>query len=183
MPISPYFPRRLALAFTACIVLAGCGTFDSASQRLAGVVSPYRPQVVQGNFVSREQVAFLKAGMSRQQVREVLGTPLLTSVFHADRWDYVFTLRRQGTETQSYRLTVFFAGDTLARFEGDTMPTEAEFVASLDVQRKGQAKAPALEATEAQLARFPAPTPAAAPSRPAAASPAPAYPPLEPPAR
>jgi outer membrane protein assembly factor BamE len=47
--------------------------------------------VVQGNFVSREQVEFLKPGMTRQQVRDVLGTPLVASLFHADRWDYVFT--------------------------------------------------------------------------------------------
>ena len=50
----------------------------------------YIPEVVQGNFVSREQKDFLKPGMSRLQVREVLGTPLVSSVFHEDRWDYVF---------------------------------------------------------------------------------------------
>jgi outer membrane protein assembly factor BamE len=123
MPASVYCLRRLALGLTACAVLAGCGTLDGASQRIAGVVKPFQIQVVQGNFVSREQVAYLQPGLTRQQVREVLGTPLLASVFHAERWDYVFTLRRQGVEPQAYRLTVFFKGDTLERFEGDTMPT------------------------------------------------------------
>ncbi|MEY4652875.1 MAG: hypothetical protein RI884_1456 [Pseudomonadota bacterium] len=184
MPVSAFSQRqvlrRLVLGLAACAALAGCGTVDRATQRLAGVVQPYRVQVVQGNFVSREQVALLRPGQSRQQVREILGTPLLTSVFHADRWDYVFTLRRQGIEPQAYRLTVHFTGEALARFEGDTMPTEAEFVASLDVSRKGK-PVPVLEATEAQLKRYA--VPAASAPAPAAVPPATAYPPLEPPAR
>jgi len=78
---------------------------------------------------------------------------------------------------------VYFKGEALERFEGDTMPSEAEFVASLDVARKGKAKAPpALEATEAQLKRFALPA-ASAPAPAAVAPPATAYPPLEPPAR
>jgi outer membrane protein assembly factor BamE len=181
LPGSPAGLRRPALLLAACCaLLAGCTSLDNASQRLAGVVKPYQPQVVQGNFISREQVATLQPGLSRQQVRDALGTPLLTSVFHADRWDYVFTLRRQGLEPQAYRLTVFFKGEALERFEGDTMPTEAEFVASLDVSRKGK-PVPPLEATEAQLQRFPAPA-SAAPA-PAAPPPATAYPPLEAPVR
>jgi outer membrane protein assembly factor BamE len=164
----------------ACAVLAGCASLEAPTQRLVGLIKPYQVQVVQGNFVSREQVALLKAGQSRQQVRETLGTPLLTSVFHADRWDYVFTLRRQGAAPQAYRLTVSFKGDTLERFEGDTMPTEAEFVASLDVSGKGKT-VPVLEATEAQLNRFPVPAASAPPL--AVVPPSTAYPPLEAPAR
>ncbi len=185
MPASVYCLRRLALGLTACAALAGCSSFDGVSQRMAGIVKPFQIQVVQGNFVSREQVAVLQPGLTRQQVRDVLGTPLLASVFHADRWDYVFTLRRQGVEPQAYRLTVFFKGDTLERFEGDTMPTEAEFVASLDVaSRKGKRVLPPLEATPAQLERYAAPATSAA-SAPAAIPmpPTTAYPPLEAPAR
>jgi outer membrane protein assembly factor BamE len=137
---------------------------------------------VQGNFVSREQVEAIKPGMSRQQVRDILGTPLVSSVFHADRWDYVFTLKRQGVEPQQRKLTVFFKGNMLDRFEGDEMPTEAEFVATLDNKRK-QAKVPQLEATEESLKQF-SPGPAAAPPAAAAeTAPAASYPPLEAPAR
>jgi outer membrane protein assembly factor BamE len=185
MPAYVHCLRRLALGLTACAVLAGCSSFDGASQRIASVVKPYQIQVVQGNFVSREQVAVLQPGLTRQQVRDVLGTPLLASVFHADRWDYVFTLRRQGVEPQAYRLTVFFKGDTLERFEGDTMPTEAEFVASLDVaSRKGKRVLPPLEATPAQLQRYAVPATSAA-SAPGAIPmpPTTAYPPLEAPGR
>jgi outer membrane protein assembly factor BamE len=151
--------------------------------RGADTVRPYRIEVVQGNFVSKEQVEALQKGMTRQQVREVLGTPLVTSLFHANRWDYVFTLKRQGVPPQSRHLAVFFQDDKLASWEGDTMPSESEFVAALD-KHKGSGKVPPLVATEEQLraasTKSPA-APAAAASAPAAATPAaPAnYPPLE----
>ena len=177
---------RLAVALAAATLVAGCGTFNDASQRVAGLFTPYRVEIVQGNFISREQVEALKPGMSRQQVRDILGTPLVTSLFHADRWDYVFTLRRQGLAEQQRKLTVHFSGDAMARVEGDTMPSEAEFVSTLDNRRKA-AKVPVLEASEESLKAFdarrttPRADPAAAPA-PAPAAPA-NYPPLEPAAR
>jgi outer membrane protein assembly factor BamE len=180
--MSAFPPRafRLAVALATGALAGGCGTFDNASQRMVGLVTPYKVEVVQGNFVSKEQVEAMKPGMSRQQVRDILGTPLLTSVFHADRWDYVFTLKRQGVQTQERKLAVFFKGDALERVEGDTMPSEAEFVATLDNKRKG-AKVPALEASDEALNRFSVGKPAA-PAAPAAVLPPPAasYPPLEP---
>lgn len=162
--------------------LAACGSFDSASRQMAGVITPYKMEIVQGNFVSKEQVAALKPGMGRQQVRDILGTPLVVSVFHANRWDYVFTLKRQGVEPQSRKLVVFFNGDLLDRFEGDEMPSEAEFVAALDARRKG-GKVPVLEASEETLQKF-APSANAADAAKAAAPavllpPPTIYPPLE----
>lgn len=162
-------------------LLAACTTLNDASKSMASVVTPYRIEIVQGNFVSREQVAMLKPGMPRAQVREILGSPMLSSVFHGDRWDYVFTLRREGVQLPSRRLTVHFRGDALARFEGDEMPSESEFVANLDVRRKA-GKIPPLSASEEDLKKFAASAPAAAApaSRPApAAVAAPSYPPLE----
>lgn len=184
MPTSPVRKLSFALAALAGGLLAGCSTFDNASHRLADAITPYRIEIVQGNFVSREQVEALQPGMSRQQVRDLLGTPLVSSLFHADRWDYVFTLKRQGAEPQQRRLTVFFAGDVLARTEGDTMPSESEFVATLQKRKPG--RVPVLEATEEQLRAFERRQPAAAaPAAPAAAAAPPAtnYPPLEPAAR
>jgi outer membrane protein assembly factor BamE len=170
---------RLGMSLAACALATACGTVESTSQRVAGVVQPYRPQVVQGNFVSREQVEYLRPGITRDQVREVLGTPLATSVFHADRWDYAFTLRRQGVAPQAFRLSLFFKDDRLERLEGDTPPTEAEFADAVDKRQVG--KVPVLEATEAQLSRFARPRAAAAsaPGAPAAVSVG-RYPPLEP---
>jgi len=185
MPVTPDRMLRFALAASAAAALVGCGTFDNATQRVAGAFTPYKVEVVQGNFISREQVEALKPGMSRQQVRDILGTPLVTSLFHADRWDYVFTLRRQGVQPQQRKFTVFFQGDAMARAEGDTMPSEAEFVATLDKRRKVD-KLPVLEASEDKLRAFSgkpagatAPAQADAPAPPAAVN----YPPLEPPAR
>jgi outer membrane protein assembly factor BamE len=186
----PVFHGRPALAAVrvvgmalAVLALSGCGSFDRASTGVSGMLTPYKVEVVQGNFVSSEQVAVLRPGLTRNQVREVLGSPLLTSLFHADRWDYVFTIRRQGVEPQARKLALFFKGDELERFEGDTMPSEAEFVSKLSTSRKF-GKVPVLEASEADLARFPAAPAAAATADPrTSAAPPMNYPPLEPAAR
>ncbi len=174
---------RLALTFSAvglAVLLSACGTRDLLS-RPATWLTPYRPDVVQGNFISSEQVAQLRPGLTRVQVRNLLGTPLVSSVFHGDRWDYVFTFKRRGGESRLYRYAVFFEGDELVRFEGDDMPTEAEFIAQLD-GRSRLGKVPALEATPEQLKAAQARPAAAAPAEPAPAAAAPArttYPPLE----
>lgn len=151
---------RGALLVLVTCVLGACSSIPSGRSLLQSV-RPYQMTVVQGNFVSREQVQALQAGMGRQQVRDLLGTPLVTSVFHADRWDYVFTLQQPGQQTQTRRLTVFFQGDVLARHEGDEMPSEADFVASLSLAKTQNKKVPVLEATEEQLARYPQPSRAA----------------------
>jgi outer membrane protein assembly factor BamE len=96
----------------------------------------YKAEIAQGNFVSKEQVAALKIGMPRLQVADILGTPLLVSVFHADRWEYVFNLKRKGTETPSYKLTVYFKGDALDKIDGSNMPTEQAFIDSLAGNKK-----------------------------------------------
>ena len=171
---------KAALAAACCLLLASCGSFDRASLGIASIVTPYKVEIVQGNFVSREQVDALKPGMSRQQVRDILGTPLITDPFHRERWDYVFTIRRQGVPEQERRLAVYFKGDEFQKAEGDTMPTEAEFVATLDNRRKGAA-IPPLEASEESLKQFaadnkPAAAPEPAPSGPVSSN----YPPLEP---
>jgi outer membrane protein assembly factor BamE len=171
------------VAVAACAAASACGSFDSVSNRLVGSITPYRVEVVQGNFGSKEQVEAIKPGMTRQQVRDILGTPLVTSIFHADRWDYVFTLKRQGVPPQERKLAVFFKGSLLDRFEGDEMPSEADFVATLDNKRK-TAKVPQLEASEESLKQFSAGrAPAAAPAPAAEPAPATSYPPLEAPAR
>jgi outer membrane protein assembly factor BamE len=142
----------LAGALAATLSLGACG-FSERSRSALTAITPYKVEVVQGNFVSKEQVDQLKPGMSRQQVREILGTSLLTDVFHANRWDYVFTIRRQGVEPQQRHLTLFFNGELLDRFEGDTMPSEQEFVAAVDARGRAS-KVPVLEASEDQLKKL-----------------------------
>lgn len=136
------------------LCLGACSSIGNSTRGALTAMTPYKVEVVQGNFVSKEQVAALKPGMSRQQVREILGTSLLSDVFHANRWDYVFTIRRQGVEPQQRRLTLYFNGDTLERFEGDPMPSEEDFVATLDTRVRSTKAPPTLEATEDQLKKF-----------------------------
>jgi len=171
-------PWLLAAAVAATLCLGACSGFSDSMRGALSAVTPYKVEVVQGNFVSKEQVEALKPGMSRQQVREILGTSLLSDVFHANRWDYVFTIRRQGVEPQERHLTVYFNGELLDRFEGDTMPSEEEFVATLDTRKKS-GKVPSLEASEDALNKYaPAKDDKAAVSAPVPPLPA-AYPPLE----
>jgi outer membrane protein assembly factor BamE len=199
MPANTRFSPPVALLTLACaLLLAGCaGTQSSTAHQDSGNrlfkpaqwIKPFKPDVIQGNFISREQVELLRPGMSRTDVRNVLGTPLVASIFHADRWDYVFTIERQGVPAQSYRYAVFFNGDSLVRFEGDTMPAEADFIARLD-KRRELGKVPQLEATPEQLEVAQKKAAAAAPRTPTASAPEPApvppttagsttYPPLE----
>jgi len=173
-------PWLLVAAIAATLGLGACSGFSERTRNALTAVTPYKVEVVQGNFVSKEQVAALKPGMSRQQVREILGTSLLTDVFHKDRWDYVFTIKRQGVEPQERRLTVFFKDEQLDHFSGDPMPSEQEFVATLDV-RKRSGKVPNLEATPDELKKYePSKEQQAAETSPPALPPLPpSYPPLE----
>lgn len=173
------FQRLLGMAISlgAGLWLSACGTLDSASSTLVGVLEPYKMEIVQGNVVTKEQVAALTKGLTRTQVMMVAGTPLIASAFHGDRWDYTFSLQRQGKAPQLRRISVFFTDDRMDRVESDALPTEADFVASLRKAVDLPASKP-MQASSAQLAQFPGPAP-----KPAAAQPAPSttnYPPLEP---
>lgn len=82
----------------------------------------YRIDVDQGNIITQEKVNQLKPGMSREQVRFVMGSPLLADTFNENRWDYVYTLRDGEGKNTEQRLTVIFVNDQLARLSGTLMP-------------------------------------------------------------
>ncbi len=175
---SPRFP----LLSLVLVALAGCSTLGSTGETVAKAaqsVRPYKIDIVQGNVVTREQLAVLRPGMPRAMVQDVLGSSLLASVFHANRWDYVFTLKRQGGEPQSRRVTVFFNNDALERVEADELPSEADFVATLK-SSPVKGPLPVLNAPEDKLQQFPAPAGASAGVPSPAATPPSVYPPLEP---
>ena len=116
-------PLRLILRpLLACglLPLAAC----SSTTDLSSYLSPYRIDVRQGNLVTQEMVDQLKPGLSRDQVRFILGTPLIADVFHADRWDYVYRFQPGHGRSEQRRLSVFFVDDRLARVEGDVIPAE-----------------------------------------------------------
>ena len=160
------------------VALAGCQSLQSSDSFL-GVITPYKVEVVQGNVVTSEQAALIKPGLTRAQVRDVLGSPLLTDPFHADRWDYVFTIRRQGAESQLRRVVVRFDGEAMKAIDtGGELPSERDFVASIDTFKTAR-NAPALELSEPEIKALPAPArPAAADAEPI--GPVREYPPLEP---
>ncbi|MEW6690956.1 MAG: outer membrane protein assembly factor BamE [Pseudomonadota bacterium] len=169
--------RRAACLLAAALAATGCASLQS-SDNFLGMITPYRVEVVQGNVVTKEQVALVKPGMSRAQVRDILGSPLLADAFHADRWDYVFTIRRQGAEPQLRRIVALFEGETLKSLDASgELPEEREFVASIDTFKTSR-KAPPLALTEEQIKALPVPErPAAAPVEPV--GPTRSYPPLE----
>src|SRR5947209_4460911 len=76
-------------------------------RRVLAIFEPYRMPVQQGNFVSQEMVAELKEGMTREQVSTLLGTPLLTDMFHEDRWDYPFRLRKSDGQVIVSHVAIF----------------------------------------------------------------------------
>ena len=104
------------------LLLGGCESLRRTDS-LFGVLTPYRIDIVQGNVVTKEQLAQLKPGMSRAQVRDVLGTPLLTDPFHAERWDYVYSRVTTDGRRESRRLALFFQDGKLARIDGEAAPS------------------------------------------------------------
>lgn len=104
----------LIAALVASTFLAGC-SFDS----VVGVVDPYRIDVRQGNHVDQEMISQLKRGMTREQVRFVLGSPLVVDLFRTDRWDYVYRFKPGRGEPEQRVVSVFFVDDRLDRIEGD----------------------------------------------------------------
>jgi len=108
---------------------AGAQTVQGTKlQKFFWIFSPYRPDIQQGNFVSQEMLDQLKVGQSRDQVRFLLGSPLLTDAFHADRWDFPFYLARGNGDLTTSRVTIYFKDDKVERFEGGNLPSERDYI-------------------------------------------------------
>jgi outer membrane protein assembly factor BamE len=168
-------PTTLLSALAACVVLTGCEALQRTDS-LMGFITPYRIDIVQGNAITREQAAMLKPGLSRLQVRDVLGTPLVADPFHANRWDYIFTLRRPGAELQRRSVIVWFEGDVVKSVDAPELPSERDFVAS--ISRFKDPRAPKLELSEEERAALPMPPKREAPPA-EPVGPVREYPPLE----
>jgi outer membrane protein assembly factor BamE len=174
--------RGAAVALVATL-LSGCSSWVDGTDSVLGLVSPYRIDVQQGNVVTQEQLARVKVGMNRLQVRDILGSPLLVDTFHVDRWDYVFTLRQGSKPMQRRSVVLTFNGDVLKAIDAPELPTEREFVDS--IARSGRIVAAAdLELSPEQLKSLPIPA-RSAPVPPADGIPNPipatrTFPPLEP---
>jgi outer membrane protein assembly factor BamE len=108
-----FFMLRVILMI---FLLAGCKQVPMLPS-----LTPYKIDVQQGNYVNQQMVAKLKPGMTRAQVRFILGTPLVVDPFRTDRWDYVYLLNKRGEVTEQRRIAVIFEQDKLKRIEGDVV--------------------------------------------------------------
>ncbi|MDD5611907.1 MAG: outer membrane protein assembly factor BamE [Gallionella sp.] len=103
------------------VLLASCGSFS------VPLLTPYKMDIRQGNYVTPEMREKLKLGMSKSQVRYVLGVALVSDAFHGNRWDYIYRLESDYKLVENQKLTLYFEGDTLARIDdsGLTAPAAA----------------------------------------------------------
>ncbi len=125
---APVAVAAVVAAPVAAQASTSTGVQTKKEKRFLGIFRPYRPDIQQGNFVSQEMVAQLKPGMTQDQVIFLLGSPLLTDVFHADRWDYAFRLQKGNGEITTSRVTVFFKDKLVSTFEGGDLPTEKDYL-------------------------------------------------------
>jgi len=99
----------------------------------------YRINIQQGNFLDQAAVEQVKAGMTRSQVRYLLGTPMVADSFNKERWDYIYYLRKGRTRhVDSRRVTVYFDGEKVARLDKPSAAVAAEQDASAAKIKNGR---------------------------------------------
>ena len=127
-PPSRRLVARLA-ALVAAPLLGACAN-PFSRQSLDSWSITYKIDIQQGMVITQEMVDQLKTGMTKDQVRFVLGTPILTDPFHAQRWDYPFRFQPGRGAVEERRFTVYFDDDKMTGYNGDSVPTEEEFARS-----------------------------------------------------
>jgi len=116
----------LILSVFISSLLGGCSTLQ-----FPGV---YKIPIEQGNVITQEMVDQLKPGMSTEQVEYIMGSPMIKDSFNAERWDYVYSIQRGKAPRKQYRLTIYFAADTLEYFTGDFIPSHITDMESTDME-------------------------------------------------
>ena len=122
-------PRAPLAACALAAALAGCAQLTTPFDTYIPLITQfgvYKLDINQGNYISQDMVDKLKAGQTKAQVRTALGTPLITSAFRDNRWDYVYEFQREGRVREHRQFTVYFKDDLLARWEGDEMPKSVQ---------------------------------------------------------
>ena len=121
---------RIAISLLLALTLAACAT--EGDLKLPGV---YRIAIQQGNVVEQDMISKLKPGMDQNQVRFIMGTPVLVDPFHTDRWEYVFIYSEGGERREQRHITVHFKNQKLAYVDGDTVVAERKPVDNLKPQQ------------------------------------------------
>lgn len=115
-------PMRTRLLLVAVsLMLASCSVIDWFK-----TFAPYKMEIRQGNYVTPEMKEKLRLGMSREQVSSVLGSPLVSDVYHANRWDYIYRLEVKGKLAEQSRLTVYFKDGFVSRIEQGNAASAAD---------------------------------------------------------
>jgi outer membrane protein assembly factor BamE len=109
---------RSLIMVMVTLLLAGCGNRPAM---VLPYFKPYKMDIQQGNVVTQEMIAKVKPGMTRNQVRFALGTPLVVDPFRTDRWDYVYLYNKAGVLTEQRKIAVIFKDDRLVRIDGDVV--------------------------------------------------------------
>ena len=99
--------------------------FDRFAERLPAKLKPYKVDIVQGNYVTDSMVSNLSKGQSRDQVRAILGTPLIVDPFRKNRWDYIFLINRGSGKRVIHRFIVMFENDRVATWEGSPIDEQS----------------------------------------------------------
>ena len=131
------------LVLTATVLVSGC-----SSDRWG---FPYRVGLQQGNWVTEQQVGLLYQGMTREQVRFALGSPTLTNILNADRWDYPYFYRAPDQSVEVRNFTVQFSGDLLVSWAGDEQPTKEPFQIAREEVRKSQSEQAEVELDQERM--------------------------------
>jgi outer membrane protein assembly factor BamE len=140
----------LALLIVTAALLNGCSYLKYPDI--------HKVTVQQGNIVNQEMVDQLRPGMTRSQVRYILGTPLLMDTFDQDRWDYYYSIKRPGQKEMREKIAIFFDGNTLSHFSGDYLPSSLKPAATDRVKASDTAEAQALPSPAKLEANAPTPT-------------------------
>ena len=142
-------------ALLIALLLAGCKQVPMLPS-----LTPYKIDIQQGNHVTQEMVEKLKPGMTRSQVKFLLGTPLVVDPFRSNRWDYVYLFYKAGAIEEQRRISVIFEGDKLKRVDGDVVAAGAKEAAAPGAAASAPPPASSAKPAEKAPEAKPAPAPA-----------------------
>ncbi len=129
-----FLSSTLCIASIAGVLcLNACSAYDNTTRKIANQITPYRIDIIQGQAITKEQMAQIHIGMSRNDVQLNLGTPSVNSLFSDNTWVYVFFYKNGNTEVVKKRQVILqFNGDKLSNIQADELPSQVELIKEID---------------------------------------------------